>query len=68
MWYSTDSLGWCDEDEEKAAPGCTWRVGQVVKVVNKTCSNNKVFTAVETAEAGAPCFATCHSLFRPPPL
>ena len=35
-------------------PGCTWRVKDVIKIVNKTCSNDKVFTVIEQDAKGAP--------------
>jgi len=58
MWYSTTEAGWCD------APGadpltCTW-AATVVKVVNKTCSDAKIYDAVEAYDAQrAQCFERC---------
>ncbi|KAL3911369.1 MAG: hypothetical protein SGPRY_008721 [Prymnesium sp.] len=60
LWYSTTRAGWCD------APGsnpltCTWRA-TVQKIVNKTCSDDTIFTAVERYdEAGDGCFKRCPS-------
>ena len=58
MWYSTPRAGWCD------APGanpklCTWSA-KVEKVVNKTCSDATIYSAVESYAAsseGDECFA-----------
>jgi len=65
-WYSTDSVGYCGDGSSPAPPGCTWSVKEVVKVVNKSCSDNAIFTAVETAAlsvrrdtTGGGCFEEC---------
>jgi len=58
MWYSTTSAGWCD------APGadpltCTWRAA-VEKVVNKSCSDEQIYAAVEAHDAAHDgCFSRC---------
>jgi hypothetical protein len=60
MWYSTTRAGWC------GAPGadpatCTWSA-TVEKVVNKSCSDDKVYAAVEEYDArkgGPGCFRAC---------
>lgn len=57
-WYSTTRGGWCD------APGanhstCTWHAS-VDKVVNKSCSDDIVHTAVEAYDAAHDgCFGRC---------
>jgi hypothetical protein len=65
-WYSTDSVGYCGDGSSPAPPGCTWSVKEVVKVVNKSCSDDAIFTAVETAAlsvrrdtTGGGCFEEC---------
>jgi hypothetical protein len=56
-WYSTTASGWCDAPGA-VAENCTWRVAQAVKRVNKTCSDNAIYTAAEKADA-AGCFGKC---------
>ena len=59
-WYSLTEGGWCD------APGanqttCTWRA-RVDKVVNRTCSDNIVHSAIEAYDAKHDgCFGRCTS-------
>ncbi len=56
-WYSTHDAGYCGADPSKEPAGCTWRVNEVVKRVNKTCSDNAIYA---TVEAHAPdCFGAC---------
>lgn len=59
MWYSTTSMGWCGNGSSPPPPGCTWSVRQVVKVVNKTCSDSAIRDSVEAHDAAAGCFGTC---------
>jgi len=58
MWYSTTRAGWCDAPD--ADPDtCTWRA-TIEKVVNKTCSDKKIYDAVEAYDkAGDGCFDRC---------
>ena len=67
-WYSTDSVGYCGDGSAPAPPNCTWSVKEVVKVVNKSCSDDLIYTAVESAayqveaaraEGSATCFDGC---------
>ena len=58
-WYSTTAAGWC------GAPGanqdtCTWDA-TVEKVVNKSCSDDTIYDAVEAydRQAGTGCFDAC---------
>ena len=44
MWYSSTAAGWCDA--EGAGPNCTWSA-EVVKIVNKSCSDDRIAGAVE---------------------
>jgi len=48
MWYSSTAAGWCDA--EGAGADCTWSAN-VVKIVNKTCSDDAIHTAVESYDA-----------------
>ena len=61
--FSTDSLGYCGDGTDPAPEGCTWSVQKIVKVVNKSCSDNAIYTAIEQAAANASrresCFAQC---------
>eukprot|EP00967_Tisochrysis_lutea_P123316 scaffold205029_cov33-Tisochrysis_lutea.AAC.1 len=66
-WYSTTKAGWCDDPT--ADPSlCTWRA-TVVKVVNKTCSDSKIYDAVEFFDLhhddGRRCFNSCRPPFDP---
>lgn len=54
FWYSTTDKGYCDLNPSSS---CTWRVVEVVKVVNKTCSDNAIYSAVE--KEGDQCFTHC---------
>lgn len=60
-WYSTLDLGHCGDPKSQA---CTWRLAKVVKRINKTCSDNTIFSTVERydAESGVGCFNKCPSL------
>eukprot|EP00035_Acanthoeca_spectabilis_P025175 m.457199 g.457199 ORF g.457199 m.457199 type:complete len:303 (-) comp21211_c0_seq1:60-968(-) len=57
FWYSTFGAGYCGDGSSPPPPGCTWRVVEFVKRVNKTCSDNVIYTEVETV--GASCFKGC---------
>lgn len=64
MWYSTTDTGYCGNGTTPEPSNCTWRVKQVTKIVNKTCSDNSIFTKIEKYDATVPgggCFAnmTC---------
>lgn len=50
--------GWCGDGTSPAPEGCTWQVAEVVKIVNKTCSDNAIFNTVESYDAthGTNCF------------
>eukprot|EP00930_Biecheleria_cincta_P041208 TRINITY_DN28216_c0_g1_i1.p1 TRINITY_DN28216_c0_g1~~TRINITY_DN28216_c0_g1_i1.p1 ORF type:complete len:318 (+),score=26.51 TRINITY_DN28216_c0_g1_i1:34-987(+) len=58
LWFSTMDGGHCGDAN---ASDCTWRTVQIVKRVNKTCSDNSIFTTVERfdAEDGTGCFKNC---------
>jgi hypothetical protein len=59
MWYSTTTGGYCG-DKSVGTGGCTWKVAEVVKRVNKTCSDNSIYNLVESTDAkGAKCFDKC---------
>ena len=49
MWYSSTSAGWCGAPGASPAT-CTWSA-EVLKIVNKTCSDNSVYSAVEEYDA-----------------
>ena len=49
MWYSSTAAGWCDAPGASPAT-CTWSA-RVIKIVNKTCSDNMVHRAVEEYDA-----------------
>jgi hypothetical protein len=53
-WYSTQAGGSCDDP---GAAECTWRVVDVVKTVNATCSNSNLHKAVVAHNQS--CFAAC---------
>ena len=62
MWYSTTKDGYCG-DNKLGTNGCTWKVAEVVKRVNKTCSDNSIYTLVEaTDSAGPKCFSKCSGI------
>jgi len=65
VWYSTLDIGHCGNPKAKA---CTWRLVQVAKRINKTCSDNSIYSAAERYdnEHGSGCFSKCpqHSLGR----
>ena len=60
MWYSTTEQGYC-ADRQLGEGNCTWRVNQVVKRVNKTCSDNAIYNVVEAYDksSGTNCFSKC---------
>ena len=69
-WYSTTSAGYCGDGSSPPPPGCMWSVKEVVKVVNKSCSDDSIYSAVENAAAellgheeklggGGACFDAC---------
>eukprot|EP00037_Helgoeca_nana_P017311 m.163931 g.163931 ORF g.163931 m.163931 type:complete len:310 (-) comp23933_c0_seq4:143-1072(-) len=57
MWYSTYGAGYCGDGSSPPPAGCTWRVAEFVKRVNKTCSDNVIYNEVESV--GLPCFDGC---------
>eukprot|EP00038_Savillea_parva_P026030 m.50883 g.50883 ORF g.50883 m.50883 type:complete len:309 (+) comp7270_c1_seq1:80-1006(+) len=57
FWYSTTSDGYCGDGRYASRDGCTWRLVQQIKRVNKTCSDNSIFSTVEVY--GKDCFANC---------
>lgn len=61
-WYSTTSAGYCGDGTSPAPPGCTWSVKEVVKVVNKSCSDDSMCNPLPLAPPPLPSTAT------PPPL
>ena len=56
LWYSTVSAGYCGDGTRPEPEGCTWRVAEVVKIVNKTCHDDKV---VDTTGTWNPTCAPC---------
>jgi hypothetical protein len=64
FWYSTVSAGYCGPGMTTTADGgpCQWRVETVVKKINKTCSDDRLFTMVETE--GQRCFEHCNEPAR----
>ena len=61
MWYSTFGAGYCGDGTSPPPAGCTWRVADFVKRVNKTCSDNAIYNEVEKVDAAAStsCFKKC---------
>ena len=59
FWYSTLEGGWCDR-ANATSDFCSWRVADPGKRINKTCSDNSVYSTVEAADT-AGCFAGCPS-------
>jgi len=55
LWFSTVDTGYCGEHQ---SDDCTWRVVEVTKVINKTCSDNSVYNAIEAADKQK-CFESC---------
>lgn len=57
-WFSTLDIGLCGGSKAEA---CTWRLAQVAKRINKTCSDNTIYSAAEDydAEHGTGCFKKC---------
>lgn len=55
-WYSSLSTSYCGDDSTGEG-NCTWRVVEVVKIVNKTCHAN-AWTGVVQAQ-GVDCFQKC---------
>jgi len=62
FWYSTLKGGYCNDTNPQ--PGCTWRVAGNVKRINKTCSDDSIFSTVEKADA-ASCFQSCGAKVGP---
>jgi hypothetical protein len=60
-WYSTLAQGYCGDGTAPAPAGCTWKVTNVDKVINKTCSDQSIYNAIESygAKNGA-CFANAN--------
>jgi len=54
FWYSTTSSGYCGDDPSSNPPGCSWRVKNVIKRVNKTCSDQSIFSTVVGPATAAP--------------
>ena len=54
MWYSTTTEGYCGSAQSQ---NCSWRVAEVVKVVNKTCSDDIIYSTVESNNEA--CFQSC---------
>jgi hypothetical protein len=57
-WFSTVDVGYCGDGTTPAPPGCTWRVAEFVKRVNKTCSDNVIYGEVEAFDPTT-CFGRC---------
>ena len=60
FWFSTTESGWCDAPNADQKT-CTWRVAEAVKRVNKTCSDNQLYSTLEAYD-NAPskaCFKSC---------
>eukprot|EP00310_Coccolithus_braarudii_P007630 CAMPEP_0183358940 /NCGR_PEP_ID=MMETSP0164_2-20130417/50795_1 /TAXON_ID=221442 /ORGANISM="Coccolithus pelagicus ssp braarudi, Strain PLY182g" /LENGTH=302 /DNA_ID=CAMNT_0025532947 /DNA_START=140 /DNA_END=1048 /DNA_ORIENTATION=- len=58
MWYSTTAAGYCDTPGADPAT-CSWSA-TVIKVVNKTCSDERIYDAVEAYDAQVDgCFPHC---------
>jgi hypothetical protein len=55
-WYSTTDNGYCGPSGQKS-PNCTWRMVEVVKRVNKTCSDNSIYSVME--KYNSDCFTEC---------
>eukprot|EP00911_Craspedida_sp_UC1_P002156 UC1_evm4s1656 len=60
FWYSTTSDGFCGNDPANEPAGCTWRLAHVNKRVNKTCSDDKIYSTVEGF--GRQCFRQCSGM------
>ena len=58
-WYSTLAGAECTDDAEDDE-ACTWRVVDIPKVVNKTCSDDSVYSAIEKHDSVG-CFDACRS-------
>jgi len=58
-WFSTTSAGYCGDGSSPPPAGCTWSVKEVVKRVNKTCSDDSIYSAVEAHAASGDCFQKC---------
>lgn len=61
FWYSTTDTGYCGDGSSPAPAGCTWRVAEFVKRVNKSCSDNAIYNEVELVDKSStkPCFTQC---------
>jgi len=57
-WYSTPTEGYCGDGSAPAPEGCTWRVVEVAKIVNKTCSDDVIYNTLETYD-DQQCFTSC---------
>lgn len=53
LWFSTLKGGYCDGGSD-----CTWRVAGDVKRINKTCSDESIYSNVEAADKSG-CFSGC---------
>lgn len=59
FWYSTTESGWCDRKGfNPATDKCSWRVAHAVKRINKTCSDDMIYSAVEKHDK-TDCFSKC---------
>lgn len=57
-WFSLTQGGWCDRPGANQTT-CTWRAS-VEKVVNRTCSDNILYSAIESYDASHKgCFGRC---------
>jgi hypothetical protein len=60
IWYSTFASGYCGDGSKPEPAGCTWKVKNLTKLVNKTCSDNTVYNYLETYNQEATkCFSSC---------
>jgi hypothetical protein len=65
MWYSTTKSGWCGAPDADPST-CTWDA-VVEKVINKTCSDNIIFDAIESYDRKHDrCFEACPARQRQP--
>jgi len=46
-WYSTPAEGECKGDAVPGQGGCTWKVQEILTVINQTCVTSNVYGAVE---------------------
>jgi len=59
LWFSTTSNGYCGDGTAPVPPDCTWGVKEVAKIVNKTCSDNSIYSTVEQHDLSGDCFDAC---------